>query len=47
MKLIFVFFPENGLDTKTNILMYADDTKIWRQMNDYDDHITLQHDLMV
>ena len=45
---LFVLFLNDivhGLDTKTNILMYADDTKIWRQMNDSVDHITLQHDI--
>ena len=48
---LFVLFLNDivhGLDTKTkffNILMYADDTKIWRQMNDSDDHKTLQQDI--
>ena len=34
-----------GLNPGTNIMMYADDTKIWRQMVNFDDHITLQKDI--
>ena len=45
---IFVLFLNDivsGIHDGTNILMYADDTKIWRQMDSYDDHITLQLDI--
>ena len=45
---LFVLFLNDisqGLDSGTNITMYADDTKIWRQMLDYDDHLVLQRDI--
>ena len=45
---LFVLFLNDitsGLDMETKILMYADDTKIWRQINEYDDHLQLQKDV--
>ena len=45
---LFVLFLNDitsGLDKETKILMYADDTKIWRQINEYDDHLQLQKDV--
>ena len=33
-----------GLQEGINILMYVDDTKIWRQIECEDDHLTLQLD---
>ena len=46
--ILFVLFLNDivsGLDPGTNILMYADDTKIWRKMETYEDHVTLQKDI--
>ena len=34
-----------GLSQGTNLVLYADDTKIWRQINSIDDHIILQNDI--
>ena len=45
---LFVLFLNDivcGLSEGTNILMYADDTKIWRQIDSEDDHLTLQLDI--
>ena len=45
---LFVLFLNDiveGLDPSTNIIMYADDTKIWRRMEDPDDHLVLQKDI--
>ena len=45
---LFVLFLNDivcGLHGGTNILMYADDTKIWRQIECEDDHLTLQLDI--
>ena len=45
---LFVIFLNDivrGLHVGTNITMYADDTKIWRQMINSDDHLTLQADI--
>ena len=45
---LFVLFLNDitlGLDPDTNILMYADDTKIWREMAEYNDHLKLQSDI--
>ena len=45
---LFVLFLNDitsGLDKKIKILMYSDDTKIWRQINEYDDHLQLQKDV--
>ena len=45
---LFVLFLNDivgGLHDRTNILMYADDTKIWRQMDSIEDHIILQSDI--
>ena len=30
---------------KTNIALYADDTKIWREIIGWDDHVALQNDI--
>ena len=30
---------------KTNIALYADDTKIWREIIVWDDHLALQNDI--
>ena len=46
--LLFVLFLNDivdGLGSGTNIMMYADDTKIWRQIDSYDDHIIIQRDI--
>ena len=39
----------SGLDNETNIIIYqyADNTKIWRQMAGYNDHIQHQEDLLL
>ena len=45
---LFVLFLNDivyGLNEGTNIMMYADDTKIWRQMEVFNDHLTLQRDI--
>ena len=45
---LFVLFLNditNGLNENTNILMYADDTKIWREIKEEDDHHILQKDI--
>ena len=45
---LFVLFLNditNGLNDKTNILMYADDTKIWREILEDNDHLILQKDI--
>ena len=45
---LFVLFLNditNGINDKTNILMYADDTKIWREINNEADHHLLQKDI--
>ena len=45
---LFVLFLNDiteKIDSKTNILMYADDTKIWREINCEEDHHVLQRDI--
>ena len=45
---LFVLFMNDiacGLQEGTNILMYADDTKIWRHVQCEEDHLTLQLDI--
>ena len=44
--LFVIFFNDitSGIDEKTNILMYADDTKIWREKKENCHHI-LQKDI--
>ena len=45
---LFILFLNDiteGLSPGTNINMYADDTKIWREINYENDHITLQNDI--
>ena len=44
--LLFILFINDIYDNispDTNISLYADDTKIWRQMNSYNDSIILQN----
>ena len=43
--VLFLIDIGRGLHVGTNITMYADDTKIWRQMINCDDHLTLQADI--
>ena len=46
--LLFILFINDIYDNispDTNISLYADDTKIWRQMNSYNDSIILQNDI--
>ena len=46
--LLFVLFINDlvqVLDSKTNILLYADDTKIWCKISTIDDQQQLQHDI--
>ena len=46
--LLFVMFINdmfNCVTDKTNIALYADDTKIWREIINWDDHIMLQNDI--
>ena len=33
------------ISDKTNIALYADDTKIWREIIVWDDHLALQNDI--
>ena len=45
---LFVLFLNDiteKIDAKTNVLMYADDTKIWREISSEDDHHVLQRDI--
>jgi hypothetical protein len=45
---LFVLFINDiysGLSHGTNILLYADDTKIWREISEEEDHNILQHDI--
>ena len=46
--LLFVIFINDICDTispESRIALYADDTKLWREINSYNDHITLQNDI--
>ena len=46
--LLFILFINDiyeNISSGTNISLYADDTKIWRQMNSYNDCIILQNDI--
>lgn len=46
--LLFVMFINDMMkctSEKTKIALYADDTKIWREIIDWDDHIALQNDI--
>ena len=48
MSLIFLMFINDMLNCvgeKTEIALYADDTKIWREIIDWDDHLALQNDI--
>ena len=46
--LLFVIFINNMfscVSEGTNIALYADDTKIWREMSWFEDHAILQKDI--
>ena len=46
--LLFVLFMNDISDcvsTGTNLRMYADDTKIWREIHVHEDHLILQNDI--
>ena len=46
--LLFILFINDiyeSISPETNISLYADDTKIWRNMNSYQDCIILQNDI--
>ena len=46
--LLFVMFINDMFDCisdKTNIALCADDTKIWREIIVWDDHLALQNDI--
>ena len=46
--LLFVIFINDiftCISEGTNIALYADDTKIWRQINSYNDHFILRSDI--
>ena len=46
--LLFVLFindMSSHITQGTNIALYADDTKIWRRINNYSDHVVLQNDI--
>jgi len=46
--LLFVLFINDiseYVSPETNILLYADDTKIWREIKCANDHLVLQHDI--
>ena len=46
--LLFVMFINDMtkcVSDKTNIALYADDTKIWREIIGWDDHVALQNDI--
>ena len=46
--LLFVLFINDMIkciSDKTNIALYADDTKIWREINGWEDHVALQNDI--
>ena len=46
--LLFVMFINDMIgcvSDKTNIALYADDTKIWREILGWDDHLALQNDI--
>ena len=46
--ILFVLFINDlpiGLNSGTNLMLYADDTKIWRAIKSYDDYCSLQEDI--
>ncbi len=46
--ILFVLFVNDlpiGLNDGTNLALYADDTKIWRPIKSYSDHLQLQGDI--
>ena len=46
--LLFVMFINDMISCiseETKIALYADDTKIWREIIDWDDHLALQNDI--
>ena len=47
--LLFVLFINDMPDVVsegTNLLLYADETKIWRRISDWNDHVILQNDIL-
>ena len=47
--LLFVLFINDmhkHISNGTNIALYADDTKIWRRIDNYTDHLILQRDIL-
>ena len=53
LPLIYLSYPEflflnditSVLNNETKIMMFADDTKIWRQVSKYNDYLKLQEDI--
>ena len=43
--ILFLNDITSGLSEGTNISMYADDTKIWREIHGEHDHLALQRDI--
>ena len=46
--ILFVLFINDlpvGLNSSTNLVLYADDTKIWRSIKSYNDYCSLQDDI--
>ena len=43
--VLFLIDITLGIDKDSKIVMYADDTKIWRQMDSLSDHLHLQRDI--
>jgi len=43
--IMFINDMISQVSTGTNIALYADDTKIWRKIESWDDHVQLQNDI--
>ena len=43
--VLFINDISSGLSPGTNVMLYADDTKIWREMATEEDHKTMQRDI--